>query len=104
MRIKALHPVNGEHYGHKFKCPGCDEFHTITTLPYPGGWTWNGSDDRPTFTPSVLVHPRKKFADDGSVVESPRCHSFVAEGRIQYLADSTHALAGQTVDLPEITP
>ena len=27
--------------------------------------------------------------------------AFVTDGRIQYLADSTHALAGQTVDLPE---
>ena len=29
------------------------------------------------------------------------CHSFVTDGRIQFLADCTHALAGQTVDLPE---
>ena len=30
------------------------------------------------------------------------CHSFVTDGRIQFLADSNHALAGQTVDLPEV--
>lgn len=31
------------------------------------------------------------------------CHSFVTAGRIEFLPDCTHALAGQTVDLPEIT-
>ena len=31
-----------------------------------------------------------------------RCHSFVTDGRIQFLSDSTHVLAGQTVDLPPI--
>jgi hypothetical protein len=30
------------------------------------------------------------------------CHSFVTDGRIQYLGDCTHAMAGQTVDLPDI--
>ena len=29
------------------------------------------------------------------------CHSFVTNGRIQYLGDCTHKLAGQTVDLPD---
>ena len=30
------------------------------------------------------------------------CHSHVREGRIQFLSDCTHALVGQTVDLPDI--
>jgi len=30
------------------------------------------------------------------------CHSYVTDGRIQFLADCTHALAGLTVDLPEL--
>jgi hypothetical protein len=28
------------------------------------------------------------------------CHSFVTDGRIQFLGDCTHALANQTFDLP----
>jgi hypothetical protein len=31
----------------------------------------------------------------------PVCHSFVTDGRIQFLTDCTHAFAGRTVDLPE---
>ncbi len=30
------------------------------------------------------------------------CHSFVRAGRIEFLHDSTHHLACQSVDLPEI--
>ncbi len=30
-----------------------------------------------------------------------RCHSFVKDGKIQYLKDCWHKLAGQTVDLPD---
>jgi len=30
------------------------------------------------------------------------CHSFIRDGKIQFLGDCTHALAGQTVDLPEL--
>ena len=33
-------------------------------------------------------------------VGSPRCHSFVRDGGIQFLTDCEHGLAGQTVDLP----
>ena len=37
-------------------------------------------------------------------VFSPRGHSYVTDGRIQYLSDCTHPLAGQTVDLPDVEP
>ncbi len=29
-----------------------------------------------------------------------RCHTFITDGRIQFLGDCSHKLAGQTVDLP----
>lgn len=38
---------------------------------------------------------------NGDYPES-RCHSFITDGKIQYLSDCFHELAGQTVDLPEI--
>ena len=63
---------------------------------------FNGSLDAPTFTPSVLVHSHKALDDQGRKVDTPRCHSYVTDGRIQYLSDTTHALSGQTVDLPEV--
>jgi hypothetical protein len=83
-----------------FKCPGCEMVHRVMHGAGPGPrWGWNGSTEKPTFTPSVLV--RYSWSDGDRV-----CHSFVTEGRIQYLDDCTHALAAQTVDLPpwEVEP
>lgn len=83
----------------RFLCPGCNDWHVVNS-----GWTWNGSVDTPTLDPSVLVtYPAVPDASD----EFPewrterRCHSFVRNGRIEFLGDSTHSLAGTIVDLPE---
>lgn len=87
-----------------FRCPGCDDWHVVNVdSPDRPRWTWNGSAERPTFQPSVLV--RTGAAVDPSIVweegDPPLvCHSFVTDGRIQFLSDCTHALAGQAVDLP----
>ena len=54
-------------------------------------WKWNGSMEKPTLYPSINFN-----ADDAS----NRCHSFVTDGKIQFLPDCHHALKGQTVNLP----
>lgn len=78
-----------------FFCNGCSLPHSLNVGSGSGPrWGYNGNADAPTFTPSVLA--RYRVGDQELV-----CHSFVTGGRIQYLADSTHSLAGQTVDLPE---
>lgn len=62
-------------------------------LPVGGsGWTWNGDLERPTFRPSIL----SRTADASGEI---RCHSYVTDGRIEFLGDCSHELAGQTVDL-----
>lgn len=73
--------------------------HAVWTHNRPKGavWSFNGSLDKPTFAPSILV-TRKEGAGRAQKV----CHSFIREGRIEYLSDCTHALAGQTVDLPTV--
>lgn len=80
-----------------FRCPGCNRDHAVrvdgTEEPR---WEWNGSMDKPTFRPSVLTWLEEV---DGQPLR--RCHSFVTDGKIQFLSDCHHALAGQTVDLPE---
>ena len=88
-----------------FWCPGCDSCHSVGVGEGPGPrWGYNGYPEKPTFTPSVLVtYPAVPDAEEGfEEWRSARtCHSFVTDGRIQFLSDCTHALAGQTVDLPE---
>ena len=105
-------------------CPGCNGAHQVpaairqapVAVPDPGypdwtppheyyeardgAWSWNGSATRPTFQPSVLV--RYEGTDAGKDGAPPAvCHSFVVDGRMQFLGDCTHALAGQTVPIPE---
>jgi hypothetical protein len=75
-----------------FHCPGCECGHAIRVKGPEPCWGWNGSLTIPTFTPSILVNAH----DPAS-----RCHSFVTDGKIQFLTDSYHALKGQTVEIPE---
>lgn len=90
-------------------CPGCRAGHSIQ-YGTDRDWTWDGNAEKPTFQPSVLVYPHGRSWNDDDpmphgVAGNPppraqvRCHSFVNAGRIQYLADSEHELAGQTVDM-----
>lgn len=96
---KVLRGVDGG--GLMFWCPGCDGCHQINHGAGPGArWGWNGDVDKPTFTPSILVQYNGADADTKDGIPSV-CHSFVTDGRIQFLSDCTHALAGQTVDIPD---
>lgn len=98
---RARYASNGTAAGRRvhFWCPGCDDAHGVV-VETPEAWGFNGDLERPTFTPSVLVRYGHLPAG-GPMGTDPVCHSFVTDGRIQFLGDSTHALAGQTVDLPE---
>jgi hypothetical protein len=117
----------GHFYGIRFLCPGClwpdDGTPQGVVLPVnwlpPGQvesqhtsngqhWGFNGDMERPTLTPSVLstsgCEPGCQRHAPGDCMPKRVCHSFVTDGRIQFLGDCTHALAGQTVDLPDIEP
>lgn len=83
-----------------FECPGCKCLHSVhykNPNHLGARWTWNDDTEKPTFRPSVVV--KVVFKSN----KQPRiCHSFVTDGKIQFLSDCTHSLVGQTVDLPEI--
>ena len=104
-----------------FKCPGCGEWHWLGVQECNDGqaiWGFNGNFDKPTFTPSILATTghylsgwrgpdcycnwNERYPDDPIDWKCNRCHSFVTDGRIQFLADCTHALAGHNIELPEI--
>jgi hypothetical protein len=72
-------------------CPGCAENHQI--IVGPGWWGFDGNQQTPTVDGSVLVRGVVQGEADGV------CHSFIRAGRIEYLSDSTHSLAGQTVPM-----
>lgn len=76
-----------------FKCPGCGQPHFINYKRDKGPkWDFNGDFNRPTISPSIRV--RWDYVDKEHI-----CHSFVRDGKIQFLDDCTHDLKGQTVQL-----
>jgi hypothetical protein len=92
-KLKKIYEYQGEVvYG--FCCPACKDTHQVR-LEGPYAWQWNGSLDRPTIQPSILSNV------GGANPTVPICHSYVTDGRIQYLGDCSHDMKGQTVELPD---
>jgi Family of unknown function (DUF6527) len=88
------HPEKaGQHFAWYFWCRGCLTAHHVDSR-----WTFNGDQEKPSFQPSILITERR--TDAGKLLH-PRCHSFVTAGKIAYCEDSTHALRGKTVEVPD---
>ena len=68
-----------------FFCEGCKSVHQVNN-------SWNVDIVNITITPSVLVTAPNDIR---------RCHSFITEGKIKYLSDSTHKYKNETLDLLE---
>lgn len=69
-----------------FFCPGCECAHGFNS-----SWSWNEDFENPTVSPSILA------------IGSKRCHSFIKNGKIQFLNDCEHELKNKTIELPEWT-
>jgi hypothetical protein len=57
-----------------------------------------GEEDYQKWVAAGMPSPAPESFDHIDMV----CHSFVRDGRIEFLSDSTHHLSGQTVELPEV--
>lgn len=93
----------GGHIAHW--CPACAELHEFAVdRAFRNGarWTFDGKPNAPTFSPSmnIRIGPWPAGSKKAGTVEV--CHYFLKRGRLQYLGDCTHRLAGQTVDLPDL--
>ncbi|PRY10275.1 hypothetical protein CLV24_1143 [Pontibacter ummariensis] len=88
MKVEPI--LNGSVHTHLFFCPGCNTAHGFSDKVH----TYNGDGNKPTIRASLLIGSQggAKYL----------CHSFVRDGKIQFLSDCTHKLAGQTVELPEL--
>jgi len=72
-------------------CPGCLCGHSAwVSGSYTPKWSFNGDYDKPTLSPSVLYNRGGKV-----------CHCYIHDGKIQFLSDSTHMLAGKTVPMED---
>lgn len=120
MNMSLLSPILRQTTaGLMWWCPGCKHAHHVNVAGSTGPqWTWNGELTTPSFQPSVLVRGIRQDMTDEELAEydyaavrqtsaellaskfGTRCHLYVVDGQIQFLADCTHELAGQTVPIP----
>jgi len=122
MKAKIV-AIGKDFHGIQIKCPGCSQHLVGATHMLPvrwlpndmqesadvvnrAHWSFNGQFDNPTFHPSLLCTFGCEEGcgcepDDPDHWTNYVCHSFIENGRIQYLSDCTHSLAGQCVDLPD---
>lgn len=76
-----------------FHCPGCGIRHIVPTAKSAAQrWYFNNDGNKPTITPAIV------WATDHTY-----CHSMVSDGEIIFNSACHHDLAGDTVELPDIT-
>lgn len=100
---KRISNTKGEFVGYLIFCPACDNAHSLDER-----WLFNGNLESPTFSPSLLLRGKVMPTDEecdrisnGEKVELADlvCHSFITDGKIQYLGDCTHDFKNQTIEL-----
>lgn len=88
--VKRTLAINGDRYI-EWRCPGCGRLHNI---PVTGAhaWGFNGDLAKPTLHPSVLewVEPFSDPEDPKFHIPGYRCHFFLRDGVVEFLADCTH--------------
>jgi len=116
MRVKYRHERWWGVGVYSFECPGCKFTHFINTDPRNPAknkeksvWGFNGNMDRPTFTPSILFRVGKyvpdltpeqiTHAEEMGPESNLVCHSYVMDGIIKILPDSTFN-GGKSFELP----
>lgn len=84
----------------EWDCPACKVRHSVwVDGNHSTVWTWNSSYSEPTLQESVeVVGPEVPNPDGDTGV----CHFYVVFGRISFLSDCTHAIAGKVVDMTPI--
>ena len=91
MAIVEKEMMNGVVLGYLVKSPATEELYCFWTKEgNPNvNWSFNGDFEKPTFRPSM------KNVTTGE-------HFFVTDGKIEYLSDCKHEMAGKTVDMIDV--
>lgn len=97
--------IEGDPGDYWHPCPGCNTLEEWSRggathrLPTKGEYAWqfNGDVAKPTFSPSF-----RHTSHRGPEKTVRVCHYIITDGKIHYCDDSTHALAGQVIEMPDI--
>ena len=112
-KVRLIKVEDTRYESWEFKCPGCGHSHVYYTKNPEGRPVWgfaNMDVNKPTFTPSLLNRWGKDADPNWQEPEgtspswgwSGTCHLYVTDGKIIYLGDCTHHLAGQTIEMEDI--
>lgn len=82
--------IKYHHTQYLYNCPGCKHKHAFGLKNKGGNHDFNMDLEKPTISPSLLQN----------FTPGVICHSFIKDGRIQFLNDCTHRLKGKTIELP----
>jgi hypothetical protein len=95
----------------------------LQTLPFilkgsrkdTGCWTWNGDTEKPTLRPSIKVQSGhfaganscwceyyRQHPDETPFFTCYQCHTWINDGKAQFLDDCSHEFRGQTLDLLDV--
>jgi hypothetical protein len=99
-KVGRITNANETEVSYLFDCPACGIGHSCRIGAQQPGlplWSFNGNLDAPTFHPSLVVRWTRREL-------SVLCHSFIRDGRMQFLSDCTHEFAGRTVEIPDLEP
>lgn len=73
-------------------CKGCGYEHAFALRSDGGNHEFNMDLENPTISPSLMQN----------FTPGKTCHSYIKNGKIQYLNDCHHKLAGQTIEMEDI--
>ena len=93
-KVEYIHDGKVFKVQYMYYCVGCLEEHAfgIKAENTGGHHSFNMDLDNPTVSPSLLQN----------FTPGKTCHSFIRNGKIQYLGDCWHWKKGKTITLPDI--
>jgi hypothetical protein len=109
MKAQPCKFISGEGY---VDCPKEEATHLTIRVPGPSGrmtlpvqisgtrggtmsWSWNGDTEKPTLRPGVLTAGHGHRSSDNNW----RCHTWIKDGKAEFLGDFSREYVGHTLDL-----
>lgn len=104
-KVELVYVTDSEYKAILFDCQGCKSPHCVNLDERRAGlpvWKFNNDLDNPTIQPSYLSYVPKYDNKGNKIGKDTICHFWLKDGKIEYLTDCKHELAGKTVEMKDI--